>query len=51
MINKEQLRAKAQFFRPLNNHGLKSVVINNETFTDFSPKSVFLVNTSITIIR
>ena len=50
MINKEQLRAKAQFSRSLNNPGLKSGVIDNETFADFSPKSVFLLNSSIIII-
>ncbi len=41
MINKERFRAKAQFYIPLNNHGLKSVVIDNETFVDFSPKFSF----------
>jgi hypothetical protein len=50
MMNKEKFRAKAQFFRPLNNPGLKAGVIDNETFVDFSPKSFLLVNTSITII-
>ena len=39
MIYKEQLRAKAQFSRKFNNPGLKSGVIDNETFADFSPKS------------
>jgi len=44
MINKEQLRAKARSSRSFNNPGLKSGVIDNETFADFSPKYVLLHN-------
>ncbi|MEI8224841.1 MAG: hypothetical protein WCG82_02840 [Bacteroidota bacterium] len=43
IINKEELRAKAHFLWTFNNPGLKPGVIDNETFVDFSPKSVFLV--------
>jgi hypothetical protein len=49
-IIKEELRAKALVLWMFNNPGLKSGVIGNEVFTDFSPKSVFLLNSSITII-
>jgi len=48
---KEQLRAKALVLWLFNNPGLKSGVIDNKTFTDFSPKFVFLLNSSITIIK
>jgi hypothetical protein len=51
MINKEELRAKALLFRSLNNHGLKPVVIDNETFVDFSPKFIRLLNTSVALIN
>ncbi len=51
MINKEQLRAKAQFFIAFNNPGLKSGVIDNETFVDFSPKLLLFEGTSIAYIR
>jgi hypothetical protein len=40
MIKNEKLGAKAQFPRLFNNHGLKAVVIDNETFVDFSPKFI-----------
>jgi len=40
-MNKEELRAKALFLRPINNPGLKSGVIDNELIVDFSPKHVF----------
>ena len=43
MIIKEQLRAKALVLWLFNNPGLKSGVIDNETFADFSPKSVFFI--------
>ena len=38
MINNDKLRAKAQLIMPYNNPGLKSGVIDNEIFVDFSPK-------------
>jgi hypothetical protein len=41
MMNKEKFRAKDQFFRLLNNLGLKAEVIDNEMFVDFSPKSFY----------
>jgi hypothetical protein len=50
MINKEKYWAKALCFRSLNYPGLKAGVIDNETFTDFSPKSLFLIFTSISNI-
>jgi len=49
MIKKEQLRAKAQFSRSLNNPGLKSGVIDNELIADFSPKSGFINQTGYSL--
>ena len=40
MINKEEFRAKAQFFRLFNNLSLKAGVTDTDRFTDFSPKSI-----------
>lgn len=50
MINKEEFRAKARFFRSIYNPGLKPGVIDNKMFVDFSPISDFLVNNPLTII-
>ena len=47
MIIKEQFRAEAQFLVPFNNPGLKSGIIDNETFVDFSPKLFLLKDTLI----
>jgi hypothetical protein len=38
---KEKFRAKARFFGQLLNPGLKSGVIDNEMFADFSPKFIY----------
>lgn len=51
MINKENSKAKAQFFRSLINPGLETRVFDNETFAVFNPKSRILVNTLITYIN
>ena len=37
MINKKIFRAKALVYSTFNNYGLKAVVIDNESFMDFSP--------------
>jgi hypothetical protein len=51
MNNKEKFRAKAQCLWYLTYPGINAGVSDNETFMDFSPKFLFLLNCKITANR
>ena len=51
MNNKEKFRAKAQCFWCLTYPGINAEVSDNETYMDFSPKSLLFLNSEMTAIR